>query len=1208
MSRPPEFPRLGPVLAPVVPLVTGKRKDASGKPAPLYAELQCLTNFTFLEGASHASELVAEAKVLGHAAIGIADRNTLAGVVRAHTAAKKQGLRLLVGARLDVTDQDNIGLSLIAYPKNRSAYGALSRLITQGRRAAPKGECYFTFEEMLPALHGQMIIVLPPDDLIDPLFVARFKTLSGTFSGHVFLGLHMLARGTDRTRAIMLKTLALEAGAELIAVNDVIMHAPHRRPLADVITCIREKTKITEAGFLLQKNADRYLKTPEEMTRLFAGFPEAIANILRFLEACTFSLDELSYNYPDEPVPEGVTQPQHLRALALAGAEQRYPKGVPAKVKTALEKELSLIAELKYEGYFLTVNDIVRFARSKGILCQGRGSAANSAVCYCLGVTAVDPATTSLLFERFISAARKEPPDIDVDFEHERREEVIQYIYQRYGREKAALAATVITYRPRSAVREVGKVMGLTEDVTSALSSSVWGSWGKEIDTKEVNQAGLDLSDPHLKRVIELTQELLGFPRHLSQHVGGFVLTRERLDDIVPIGNAAMDDRTFIEWDKDDLDELKILKVDVLALGMLTCIAKSYQMIADHYGQSYDLATMPKEDPAIYDMLCKADAIGVFQVESRAQMNMLPRMKPRRFYDLVIEVAIVRPGPIQGDMVHPYLRRRDGIEEVAYPSPAAEHGPADELERVLGRTLGVPLFQEQAMQIAIDAAKFTPDEANDLRRAMATFRRVGTINTLQEKMVGRMIGRGYDPDFATRCFDQIKGFGEYGFPESHAASFALLVYASAWIKCHYPDVFCACLLNSQPMGFYAPAQIVRDAKEHLITVRPVDVSYSNWDCTLEEVDDGINAVRLGFRQLDGLREDVMREFMERREHLPVFETLEDVRSGGGLSIAVLERLAAGDALRSVGRSTAHAGDLNLQYMAFPLPSLGRKVSPQVTERGSVALDLPLRPLRVHLSPQRGEMKGKEFGLDRRNALWDVRGLISDKPLPLFDAINADPAGFDLPVNLPEMPLSEHVVADYQTSRLSLKAHPVSFLRGLYNSQRIIPAKALFNCRHGDKVTVAGVVLVRQRPGTAKGVVFMNIEDESGVANIVVWKKLRDIYRKEVMQARLVAVEGIVQRAGDVIHVVARRVIDRTSDLSLLAENGVTDFAAPLARADEVARPVDEDGRVKRKRARAGALSNNQPLPLPATGLPSALPARGSHPRNVRVIPKSRDFH
>jgi error-prone DNA polymerase len=1163
MSRPPELPSFAPVI-PVIPFVGSKPRVASAKPAPLYAELQCLTNFTFLEGASHAAELVAAAKALGHAAIGIADRNSLAGIVRAHAAAKKQALRLLVGARLDAAEQGQGVFSLIAYPRHRTAYGALSRLITQGRRQAPKGECHFTFEEMLPALEGQMIIVLPPDNLSDAWFALRLKTLCDMFPGHVFLGVHMLARGTDRTRALSLKALALEAGGEIIAVNDVIMHDPVRRPLADVISCIRKKTKVTQAGFLLQKNAERYLKAPEEMMRLFTGFAEAIANITRFLEACTFSLDELSYNYPDEPVPEGVSQSQHLRDLALAGAKNRYPlenfpNGIPAKVKSALEKELKLIAELKYEGYFLTVNDIVRFARSQGILCQGRGSAANSAVCYCLGVTAVDPATTSLLFERFISTARKEPPDIDVDFEHERREEVIQYIYQRYGRDKAALAATVITYRPRSAVREVGKVMGLTEDVTSALASAVWGSWGKEIDDKQVNQAGLNLSDPHLKRVIELTQELLGFPRHLSQHVGGFVLTRERLDDIVPIGNAAMDDRTFIEWDKDDLDELKILKVDVLALGMLTCIAKSYQMIAAHYGKSYDLATMPKEDPAIYDMLCKADAIGVFQVESRAQMNMLPRMKPRRFYDLVIEVAIVRPGPIQGDMVHPYLRRRDGIEKVEYPSPAPEHGPADELERVLGRTLGVPLFQEQAMQIAIDAAKFTPDEANDLRRAMATFRRVGTIHSLQEKMVGRMIERGYNPDFAKRCFDQIKGFGEYGFPESHAASFALLVYASAWIKCHYPDVFCACLLNSQPMGFYAPAQIVRDAREHQIIVRPVDVGFSEWDCTLEEVDDGINAVRLGFRQLDGLREDIMRAFTAKRQYLPVFETLEDVRKAG-LSVAVLERLAAGDALRSVE---------------------GKPSSEMI------------------------EIKSTARPLDRRNALWDVRGLMCDKPLPLFDTFNADPAGPDMPATLPDMPLSEHVVADYQTSRLSLKAHPVSFLRGLYNTQHIIPAKALLTCRHGDKVTVAGVVLVRQRPGTAKGVVFMTLEDESGVANIVVWKKLMEQYRKEVMQARLVAVEGIVQRAGNVIHLVARRLMDRTADLSLLAENGVSDFAAPLARADEVARPVDEDGRVKRMRVRAGALSNNQPLPVPNS---MGEPARGSHPRNVRVIPKSRDFH
>jgi error-prone DNA polymerase len=1211
MPRPPEFPRFSPDVPQAAP---------PASVVPLYAELQCLSNFTFLEGASHAAELVAAAKSFGHAAIGVADRNSVAGLVRAHAAAKKHGLRLLPGVRLDTSEQSHgepsctmipppsagrppilspftpqnatspgitsnsgtpLPFSLIAYPVDRAAWGRLTRLVTQGRRAAPKGECRFTFEEMLPALPGQMMIAVPPADLACPVFAARLSHLAAAHPGRVFLALSMPALGRDRARALALEALAVRAGVLLVAVNDVLMHAPERRPLADVLACIREKRVIHEAGFLVQQNAERHLKPPAEMARLMRDHPDAMANIALFLQACTFSLDELAYNYPEEPAPEGVSQAAHLRALALEGAARRYPGGVPQKVRAALEKELSLIGELNYEGYFLTVHDIVRFARSKGILCQGRGSAANSAVCYCLGVTAVDPATTSLLFERFISAARKEPPDIDVDFEHERREEVIQYIYDHYGRAHAALAATVITYRPRSAVREVGKAMGLTEDVTSALASAVWGSWGREIDAPQVAQAGLDIADPHLALTIRLTQELLGFPRHLSQHVGGFVLTRDRLDEVVPIGNAAMEDRTFIEWDKDDLDELKILKVDVLALGMLTCIAKSFDMIAAHHGPRFDLATLPKEDPAVYDMLCRADAIGVFQVESRAQMNMLPRMKPRRFYDLVIEVAIVRPGPIQGDMVHPYLRRRDGIETVAYPSPAPEHGPADELERVLGRTLGVPLFQEQAMQIAIDAAKFSPDEANELRRAMATFRRVGTIQTLQEKMVGRMIGRGYDPDFARRCFDQIKGFGEYGFPESHAASFALLVYASAWIKRHHPDVFCAALLNSQPMGFYAPAQIVRDAREHGVIVRPVDVGFSQWDCTLEELDDGLFAVRLGFRQLDGLREDVMRAFCAKREALPPLTAIEEVRAAG-LTPAVLERLAAGDALRSLDAVNERDG-------AWP----GSSPPPQSHTQA-----------RTHT------------GLDRRNGLWAVRGLASGRPLPLFDAADVSDAGPDKPVLLPAMPLSEHVVADYQTARLSLKAHPVSFLRPHYDALRVTPNAGLKALRHNARVTVAGVVLVRQRPGTAKGVVFMTIEDETGVANIVVWKALREKFRKEVMQARLIAIHGRVQRAGEgdhaVIHVVAETLADRTGDLALLAEDGVADFTAPLARADEVARPVDEDARVTRMRARAGRLSNNQPLPVPPP-LPSVLPASASkphpmHPRNLRVIPKSRDFH
>ncbi|MEO0545994.1 MAG: error-prone DNA polymerase [Pseudomonadota bacterium] len=912
---------------------------------PAYGELQCTTNFSFLRGASHPGELVIAAKAMGLSAIGVADRNTLAGVVRAHAAAKKEGLRLLAGARIDTLPDGFLprhkngknerlsdsaykdappGFSCLLYPTDRAAWGRLCALLTKGKRIAPKGECHLSFEDLLEALEGQVVIVIPPEDgvgfskqpslpspplslrdispargereqadKLEVLKLAPFSPLAGEMSpqvteggrdaqskhtnfitrltqiasiatGCTWLAASMLYRGDDRRRLIQLARLSAQTHVPLVATNDVHYHLSDRRPLQDVITCIREKCTLETAGFKLTQNAERHLKPPDEMARLFSDYPEAMAATQDIAQRCTFSLDELAYHYPGEPVPPGKTPQQHLEDLTWEGAERVYPHGVPDAVKVTLIKELQLIKKLDYAPYFLTVNDIVAYARSVDILCQGRGSAANSAVCYVLGVTSVDPSKISLLFERFLSEERREPPDIDVDFEHERREEVIQYIYRRYGRHRAALAATIITYRPRSAVREVGKVMGLSEDVTSALASTVWGSWGKDIPEEQIKETGLDLADPHLARTVELTHELLGFPRHLSQHVGGFVLTEDALEETVPIGNAAMDERTFIEWDKDDIEELKIMKVDVLALGMLSCIRKCFDLLRAHYRLDYNLANLPREDAATYEMLQRGDSLGTFQVESRAQMNMLPRLKPKEFYDLVIQVAIVRPGPIQGDMVHPYLRRRDGLESVRYPYPSPDHGPKNELKNILGRTLGVPLFQEQAMQIAIDAAKFTPDEANLLRRAMATFRRVGTIHTLQEKMVGRMIERGYEPDFARRCFDQIKGFGEYGFPESHAASFAHLVYVSSWLKCHFPDVFCAGLLNAQPMGFYAPAQIVRDAREHAIEVRPIDVNFSHWDNTLEENHDGSHAVRLGFRQADGLRRDVMEQFLEVR--------------------------------------------------------------------------------------------------------------------------------------------------------------------------------------------------------------------------------------------------------------------------------------------------------------------------------------------------------
>ncbi|MEP0943569.1 MAG: error-prone DNA polymerase [Rhizobiaceae bacterium] len=1215
-----------------------------------YAELQCVSNFSFLRGGSHPAELVEQAKALGLTALGIADRNTVAGVVRAHAAAretaKQAGLQLLVGARIDTLPHGFVprikddreeklteshfadappDFSCIIYPSDRAAWGRLCRLLSNGKMKSEKGECHLRFEDLEEALEGQMIIAVPPQgygtnkEKVEKLIEApekviqlqrssdeigeeaqktiqnkRFEVylerLNRLAPGRVWLAANILYHGDDRRRLNVLNQLADRIGLPLVATNDVHYHHPERRPLQDVISCIREKCTLETAGFKLLQNAERHLKPGKEMVRLFTAYPEAVKATQEIASRCTFCLDELSYHYPNEPVPQGKTAQQHLEELTWAGAKIFYPEGLSDSVRRTLKKELQLIERLGYAQYFLTVHDIVAWARKQGILCQGRGSAANSAVCYCLGVTAVDPSKISLLFERFLSEERREPPDIDVDFEHERREEVIQYIYRRYGRHRAAIAATIITYRPRSAVREVGKVMGLTEDITTALASTVWGSWGKDIPQDQIKEAGLDISDPHLARTIQLTQELLGFPRHLSQHVGGFILTEDALVETVPVGNAAMEDRTFIEWDKDDIDELKIMKVDVLALGMLSCIRKCFDLIRTHYRQDFTLANLPKEDEVTYAMLQRGDSLGTFQVESRAQMNMLPRLKPARFYDLVIQVAIVRPGPIQGDMVHPYLRRRDGIEEVIYPSPAPPADP-DELRNILGRTLGVPLFQEQAMQIAIDAAKFTPEEANLLRKAMATFRRAGTIHTLQEKMVGQMIERGYDPDFSRRCFEQIKGFGEYGFPESHAASFALLVYVSSWLKCHYPDVFCAGLLNAQPMGFYAPAQIVRDAKEHGIEVRPIDINHSAWDNTLEENHDGSFAVRLGFRQADGLREEIMLDFVEERRQLgqQPFTSLDHIRQRSSLTVAVLERLAANDAFRSIG-------------------------------------------------------------LDRRQALWAVRGLASDGDvqLPLFTAADERSTGPDIEVQLPVMRTSEHVVNDYQTHRLSLKAHPLSFLRAKYRKRGMIEARHLFDMRQKQRCSIAGVVLVRQRPGTAKGVVFMTIEDETGVANIVVWKKVMERFRKTVMGGRLVRINGEVQRAGDVIHVVAHTIDDLTADLDMLSEDELPEVVAHadhmksplhsrrppasrpefLANADEVKRGSHGEEYLRMSRAERqaqdkqglAALQQNQKLPLEIVTGPGrpkreaapnrqvTVPGRGSHPRNVRVIPKSRDFH
>ncbi|MFN7054014.1 error-prone DNA polymerase [Hyphomonas sp.] len=1084
-----------------------------------YAELAVMSNFSFLCGASHAEELVRRAAALGLSAIGIADRNTLAGVVRAHVAAKAAGLRLLVGARLAPRD----GSEIIAYPMDRPAYGRLSRLLSEGKLRAEKGACDLSLADILAASEGMILITLPPDGLT-PDFRRQLETIAQAAAGRAYLGARYSYAGRNRERLGRLAEVSAASGAPMVAINDVLYHAPERRPLQDVLTCIREHCTIETAGYRLEANAERHLKGPEEMARLFRGFEPALRRTQEIAARCGFSLDELSYEYPDEPVPPGMTPQAHLEELTWAGAAARYPGGIPDKVSVQLRRELRIISDLRYAPYFLTVHDIVAWARAQGILCQGRGSAANSAVCYCLGITSVDPALSNLLFERFLSPERKEPPDIDVDFEHERREEVIQYVYGRYGRHRAALAATVITYRSRSAIREVCKALGLSEDISAALASTVWGSWSDGLPDKRIAEAGLDPANPMIRRAVQLARQLMGFPRHLSQHVGGFVLTRGALIETVPIGNAAMEARTFIEWDKDDIDALGIMKVDVLALGMLTCIRKAFEMLAAHKGIRHDLASLPPDDPDTYDMLCRADSLGVFQVESRAQMAMLPRLKPQTFYDLVIEVAIVRPGPIQGNMVHPYLRRRKGDEAVSFPRPSPEAGPPDELEAILSRTLGVPLFQEQAMQIAIDAARFSPAEANGLRRAMATFRNVGTIHHYEENFVSRMIARGYEPAFAKACFDQIKGFGEYGFPESHAASFALLVYVSSWIKCHHPDVFCAALLNSQPMGFYAPAQIVRDAKEHGVEVRPADVNLSDWDNTLEPCEGGRGhlAVRLGLRQLSGLAEADMRRLVALRGG--GYETPEALLRRTGLGRSVAEQLAAADAFASMG-------------------------------------------------------------LSRRQALWQVRGEAAGGALPLFAATDTASQGMEAGTRLPVSPPSEEVIQDYQAIRLSLKDHPMRFLREVYAGRGIVTTAEATGARSGRRVRTSGLVLVRQQPGTASGVVFITIEDETGVANLIVWPSVKERFRGVIMRARLLQVKGKVQTADNVTHIIAEELIDCSADLSLLSEDTLRDpVRGVLARPDEVARPPDE------RRGQGGRRSTAR------------------HPRDVRIIPRSRDFH
>ncbi|QDG75248.1 error-prone DNA polymerase [Labrenzia sp. PHM005] len=1069
---------------------------------PAFAELCAATNFSFLHGASHPEELALQAGHLKLAALGVCDRNSMAGVVRAHMAAKETAVPFVPGCRLAFLDDTP---DLLYWPKDRAAYGALTRLLTIGNRRAEKGSCHLTLDdlEMLEA-QSPIALILPaglPDQ--DPLLVVLTR-LKARFGRALRLAVALHRQAEDRRRLALARELSEVSGVPMLAINDTLYHAPERRPLQDVLTCIRLHERLETAGRQLQQNAERHLKPASELLRLFEDDPAPLRESLKILEEVGFSLDDLRYEYPEEPAGMSATPQAELERLTAVGARRRYPDGVPEKIQTTIDHELELVAELEYAPYFLTVYDIVRFARTRGILCQGRGSAANSAVCFCLGITEVDPTRADLLFERFISPERREPPDIDVDFEHERREEVIQYIYAKYGRERAGLAATVITYRSRSALREVGKVFGLSEDAISSLSGTVWGRSSAGTEEAQVREAGLDPSDPLITQMLDLARTLIGFPRHLSQHVGGFVITRGRLDEVIPIQNAAMEDRTVVEWDKDDLDALGILKIDVLALGMLTAIRKALTMLSENYGQDLTISTIPAEEKPVYDMLCRADSVGVFQVESRAQMTMLPRLRPQEFYDLVIEVAIVRPGPIQGDMVHPYLRRRQGKEKVTYPSKA--------LEEVLGKTMGVPLFQEQAMKIAIVAAGFTPGEADRLRRAMATFRRVGTIGTFQTKMIEGMAKNGYDRDFAERCFRQIEGFGEYGFPESHAASFALLVYASSWIKAYYPDVFCAALLNSQPMGFYAPGQLVRDAREHGVDVREVDINLSDWDAKLEpgwqaarhlhprhrEMDEIVrtdHAVRLGFRTVKGLKQDDMDKLIDQRGD--GYDSIRDLWLRSGLSRPVILRLAEADSFRSLG-------------------------------------------------------------LDRRAAVWAAQGLETGNQkdrLPLFDLADLGDLRPEPDADLPPMLPGAHVMADYQSLSLSLKAHPVAFARSALKNRQVVPCMHLPDIRQGRQISVAGLVLVRQRPGSAKGVIFLTLEDEGGIANIIVWPKVFEKYRPLVMGARFLKVTGRIQNEAEVIHVVADHVEDVTDLLADLSDKSLDD--AGLARADEVKRPVIE---------------------------------------------------
>lgn len=1043
-----------------------------------YTELQITTNFSFLRGASHPEEMVDQAAAYGYNAIAITDRNTFAGIVRAHVAAKKKGMRTIPSCRLDLID----GASLLAFPTDVHAYAQISNLLTVGNRRTEKGKCALYKTDVFQYARGSKFVVIPPASLNEVFdFDANFKKdlqeYREALGAELYISASRAYGGDDAKRLSRMARLAAQMHISMVATNDVHYHHPMRRELQDIVTCVREKCTIHTAGFRLYHNAERYLKPNAEMLRLFRQYPDAIKQTKVIADACRFSLDELKYQYPREITSNGRTPQEELTFLTWEGATRHFNGNIPEQIVTNINHELAFIERMNYAEYFLTVYDIVKYARSRGILCQGRGSAANSTVCYCLGITSVDPSKFDLLFERFISSARNEPPDIDVDFEHERREEVMQYIYEKYGRDRAAIVATVTQQHHKGAIRDVGKAMGLSVDTISRLSGLIWSFTDEGFDRNRILSQGINPDDPMIRKVLELTEQFMGFPRQLGQHTGGFVITQGKLSDLCPILNARMKDRTNIEWNKDDIEALGFLKIDVLALGMLTCIRKAFVLAKNHYGLDLTLSNIPQDDPAVYEMVSHADTIGVFQIESRAQQSMLPRLRPKCFYDLVIEVALVRPGPIQGDMVHPYLRRRNGEEPIDYPSK--------ELEAILGRTLGVPLFQEQAMKIAIVAAGFSPTEADELRRSMATFKFKGLISHFEEKLVRGMLKNGYSKEYAGRVFKQLLGFGSYGFPESHAVSFALLVYVSSWIKCYYPDIFACALLNSMPMGFYQPAQIIIDARKHGVDVRPVDINHSSWDNVLEEKTGKHYALRLGFRQIKGVRDEDMKVLIKARKDR--YTTVAALRETG-LAQSALEKLADADAFRSVG-------------------------------------------------------------MDRRQALWEVSA--KDKPSALYAG------GRDVPeekASLPEMALSEHVVQDYATTSLSLKAHPVSFVREQLGQLHVSSASTLERAKDGDQVKVAGLILVRQRPETATGVCFITLEDETGTMNLVVFKKFFDQYRKEIIQSRLLMVEGKLQKEGEVIHVMVRRCFNISRLLARLTETSPEALILTRSRADETSSP------------------------------------------------------